>query len=651
MKRKLDELDSILTKYKGLIWGVELGDEALEVILGEELIKRANAPGGDSDPEIRRVKKLIRTQYGFGKYDLPKKLYSDEPFSQLASRRFVLSKLQQMQKGIQEVCRKHTGPYGEKVVSISPSQRADNILAQQSRQDDWCDIMTTQIVPMGNPWRQTITFNTKILSDLSGKTVFPCAHVENYHYSNNVETTAAYISEIYRGGGSGMQLYLHDVVGFYNKMGSSSYCYNGHRPRWDKIMEEAKRFSVAKKLRFPKAEYAFFLSNDSAQAKMLFTEKRCEWLFSLLGPGAGSSFRFISDAQLIDGKIKLNDFPFVVLPAAPIQSKTVQKKFEEYVKNGGTLICFDPEVFEFADDGNKTSVFREQLFGVKTVAHNGEKSLTLKGYSKPFTLIGQKFALQPSAGVEVIGKSGKDALVTVKKYPGGGKAVMVSIGEEYYYAGQKVWKELAKSELKKLGATVDHDIWKFSLPFKKEKPPVVKGVCLTGNYAYWYRNKFTPEANRIPPGATYRVTLAPDGVKNIKPIRFGKGNLMNRLEAVTIGDMFTWLNDPLIKAGKLRLDQFADTWTNPAPFEIRFDFGEKISVSRMKIYWNGDLADLTLKFDNGTKLKFKGEYASEVGEKILKFAPETTSGMTLEIARRSKGKLTIGEVEIWSEKK
>lgn len=648
MKRKLDELEALLKKYNGIIRGVELGDEIMEVVLGHELSNAVGKPGGASREEVKRIDKLIREKFGFGKYGMPKSLHSNEPFHQLATRRFVLSKIQQMQKGVYEVCQRYRASNGKKVLSISPTQRADNILSQQSRQGEWCDIMTTQVVPMSNHWRQTIAFNTKILADLSGKAVFPCAHIENYHYSHNVETTAAHISEIYRGGGSGMQLYLHEVVGFYNKMGSAYHCYNGHRPRFEKIMEESRRFSQSKKLRFPKPDYAFYLSNDSALAYMLFTEKQCEWLFSLMGPGAGSSFRFISDTQLIDGKIKLKDYPFILLPAAPIQSKAVQKKFDEYVKNGGILICFDPKVFEHADDGTSTAAFREKLFGVKTVPVSGGTKLTLKGYKKPFPLIGQKYALKPAAGVEVIGKSGKDALVTVKKYPKGGKAVMVSIGTEYYYAGQKVWQELAKSELKKLGATTDQDIWKFSLPYKKETRPVVKGTCLTGNYAYWYRDKFTPEANRIPPGATYRVTLAPDGVKDIKPFQFGKGNLMNRLDAVKYGDMFNWMNDAAVKAGKIRLTQFADTWSNTAPFEIRFDLGEKPPVSRLVLYWKGDLPDMKLKFDDGIVLDFKGGKAAEVEEKILRFAPKATSKLTLSLGKRSE-KLTLSEVEIWKD--
>lgn len=141
MKRKLDEHDVLLTKYEGTIWGVSLGDEALEILLGEELIRLAAKSGGDSNPEILRVRELIRMQYGFGKYDLPKSFDSqDQPFHQLATRRFILSKLQQMQKGIWEICQKHRGPDGKKVVSISSTQRADNILTQQSRFANVCDL-------------------------------------------------------------------------------------------------------------------------------------------------------------------------------------------------------------------------------------------------------------------------------------------------------------------------------------------------------------------------------------------------------------------------------------------------------------------------------------------------------------------------------
>ena len=71
----------------------------------------------------------------------------------------------------------------------------------------------------------------------------------------------------------------------------------------------------------------------------------------------------------------------------------------------------------------------------------------------------------------------------------------------------------------------------------------------------------------------------------------------------------------------------------------------------MKIYWNGELPDFSLKFDNGKTFHFKGGIASEVGEKILTFPPVTAGKLTLSLGARTKDqKLTLSEIEIWSKK-
>lgn len=643
-----------LIKYPGHFWGISIGDEATEH-LASRMIQAINDPARvKKDPYLRAAIKEIKEKYGYGKFGAPPDPKAKARFQWIAIKKYVFAKVLEIQKELYQLCQEFKRPDGKNLVCISADPMGGlNVLQNQSREKDYCDIFTAQCLPQLSTQRQTIAFATKILKDTTGKTVWPCVHFEPYYYSHDAETTAAYLSEVSRGGGTGIQIWNSDYVGKVRKMGCSEIDYFGHRPRWDTMIDIVNRFRTMPLLKYPEPDFAYYLSNDTIYSFWTPLFQDCEALFSLLGPSAGTWFKFISGNQLEDNEIDLKKWKVIFIAKADIELPGNQKKFLDYVKNGGTLICFDPEVFKYSPDGTVDPSIREQIFGVKTVP---SKEVLFSFVKHPYTknILKDKisanpgFALKPMKGTDVLATYlNKSAAVTMKKYPGGGKAILFASPLKFNSIAQKEWHELLKQIVRKEGLKTDHKIWNFSFPFKKEVQPVIKEKCYTNNHFYWWFNEPVTSANIRLKGATYQYNIAPADSKQLV-YSFAKGRLTNRIPALTTGDLACNRNRPLFRSGKLHRGLFVDTWTDEAPLKIRFDFKKKIPVTKIVIFYTGCLPGFSAVFPNGKIYSRKGAMVDHVKRLELNVPETFTDKVDLVIDQRILGELlTISEVEIW----
>lgn len=650
-----DWLRKQLKRYPGICWGISLGDEVTESLMNH-FIKAVNDPQKmQDDPLLRAAADEVKEKYGYGKFGVPSSpMAKGERFQWIAVKKYIYSETLEMQKGIYRICQEHSGPDGKKLAAISADPQSGlNIIQNQSREKNYCDIFTAQCLPPVSSYRQEIAFSTKILRDTTGKTVWPCAHVEPYYHSHNSETTAAYLSEIARGGGTGMQIWNYDFVGRVRKMGGSEIDYYGHRPRWNTILDIAKRFQTMPLLKFPQEDFAFYLSNMTLDSYRRPEFHDYETLFSLLGPGAGSWFRFITGNQLEDNEVDLKKWKTVFIARADIENAENQQKFLEYVQNGGTLVCFDPEVFSFAPDGSKTGKIREQIFGVSCLP---SKNIMFSFSANPLTrdfpkgkLAGTPgFSLKPHDGAEILAafENGGGA-ITRKKYPGGGQAILCASPLRFSMIQQKEWRSFIKPFLRNLNIQTDQPIWNFSFPFESGKEPVFKDNCLTNNNFYWWLNKPVKAANVKLPGAYYQYNVPPDKTDVLR-YDFAKGRLTNRLNAFTAGDLANSGNRALIKSGKLALEQFADTWTKGSELKIMFHFKRRVAINRVVIFYSGSLPRLSIRFPDGKIHSVTGKKVPGVERLELRFPNRLTESAELIIGRRDpKEKLTVSEIEFW----
>lgn len=659
---QLDKVESLLKENPGSIQMVTIGDEVLYRWVSV-MIERAANPDYANRPDFKAAVQAIKRDYGFGKYGLPSSLNaSDEPFNFLATRNWLLARMLAFQKDLWKLCKQYKGSDGGEILVLSEDPIGYGLIQHQSRFAPYTDIMTMQTALGNHPERQAVAFATKVIRDISDKPVWPCLHVEPYlgHYSN-AEITQAY-SEAARCGASGFQFYPPDVYGRVNKTGSTRCDYYGHRPRWDAIMSFADRFRSMNSLKFPEADYAYFLSNDTSLSQARYDLTPCEVLFNYAGPGAGSWFKFITDIQLLDGRRKLSDWPVILVASAGIQCKDVAVKFREYVRNGGILICFDPQIFSYGANGTDTSALREDIFGVKAGKHSGGlTAITLKNTAlfqndetTKLPVFESNFILEPQAGVKTLGvyDNGLTA-ISQKDYPGGGKAIMFSfnIGKQMNLPSQKKWHDFFRTVLNNLGLKTGLDIWRFTFPqYPEGQAPVFKNKCLTGNNFYWWDSVPQVIANVTLPEAKYAFTLAPDSDQSGQLTHsFKDGNLTNRLSSWKVPDLWNPDNKALIESGKLNLGLFADTWTKTDAFEVKFDFGQPVTVETLKIFFHGELPEFRVSCDDGRSfVPGKGESTEWLAESVLEPGGQTTSSLLLRFGPRRPGnKIILSEIEIW----
>ncbi|MBQ7651703.1 MAG: hypothetical protein IJS15_12135, partial [Victivallales bacterium] len=610
-----------------------------------------------ASPELREAVKLVKEKYGFGKFGVPKssKGGHTERFEWLATKNYMYDRTQQMQRDLYKLCQEYKY-HGKPIVCISGDPIGGlNVVQQQSRDRNYCDIFTGQVVPVASRWRQNICFTTKVLKDFTGKSVWPCAHVEPYSRSNDVKATAEYLSEVARGGGSGLQMWNYDYANSKRRMGDTCFDYFGHRPRWDIIMDIADRFRTMRELRTPKDEMAIYFSNDTFSSYRLPPADTSEALFTFAGPSSGAWFKFICGVQLRDKDIKLNNWKVIMFANADVEYVGNQQAFLEYVSNGGTLICFDPKAFSFNEDATPTDANREAIFGAKTIEKNiinGFKFVDdalSKGISTDTLFsIASNYVLKPMVGTRTLAKfENGDVAATIKDYPGGGRAVLFATSPNTSHVTSRIWREMMKQFIINLGIRTDEDIWRFQFPSQEEKHPVFKDNCLTGNFFYWFLGEPVKTANTKNHQGFYTYSLPPDGDTPERKYTFAEGNLCNRFKALQIGDYYNRANAPLVKEGKISTKMFFDTWTKADSFDIDIDLGREAEIHTIKLFFNGQLPSVTAKLDDGKAVTAKGKKTSEVA-----MVEANVSGKSRNIklsipARDADQKLILSEMEVW----
>ena len=394
------------------------------------------------------------------------------------------------------------------------------------------------------------------------------------------------------------------------------------------------------------------LSNDTAFALPKMKVPEPEYFFNLFGASAASWFSFISDVQLLDGKKDLKDSRLLFIPKGKVMEKAIAGKLEKFLENGGCLISFDPEIMEYAPNGENTKHLREKLFGAATGESSGENILVipqnfLPSWKEKFLLnaTGSRKYLLPAKGTKVLAKySSSRTAITCKAYPNGGKAILISCELKSYQSSDKKYQAFAKALLQSLGVKTDLEYWNFLYPHKEEKEWVNPLQCLTGNNLYFWNNAIKTPNNIQLPGAYYTIK---EGNAPIKRFTFADGNFTNRLKAPGAGDWANYRrNKDIIKSGKLHGGLFADTFKGKAPLEITFHFGRKTEIRYFKLFYHGRIADFSVTGENGKIHTVKGGRTKGVKAITFTFpAPLKSSFLSFRIP--AGGALTISEVEVW----
>ena len=645
-----------------LMWGIFAGDEDDDVaVYRSAMLKRK--PAGHT--YIHEFDRQVRDQFGGGKWGIPAgiKNLDPNPYRWIALYRYVAASLRDRQRRLYELVKGRN----KKLVVTSFDSPGGVYPTEWSLLAPYADLFTLQMgYPGGSTrWRATAGFHCKVGSDLTGKDFWPCTHFEHYNYPHSrPEEVLEEISQIFRNGGTGIHIYLPDTLNISKAKGDLRTSYFSSPRRFHTVMNIARFIRTMPRLKLPDYSKTAILHNDDTIASRPHDNpdiygQATETCYTFLGPVATSWFKFIDSAQVLKWP-KLHDrYDVIYLPAARYQRKQITARLRQFVEDGGTLVCGDPEAFETDLLGNDTSALRTAIFGVTLGDRSRAKAIRVRklGWTGELPIHSPAFTLKPGPGVEVLATldDGTPAITSHKL--GRGRAVLfgANVLLTRNVADQQ-WREFFRAFVKSMGTPTGFDIWNFKLPESLIwHEPRQAGVCLTNNRIVW-REELPLFHQNVRTGGTYSYSTPPDTLpENLKAdaIPFSAGRLTDRRRAIHAEKESA---RPYV-GFKLPESHWVASWSNPRPVAVTFDLKQPRVLTQVKLWYRDTLADMTFEGSRDGKTwkplgKARGHrgHPGDVYDKVVDL-PRGPSSRYLRIhfaGRQPREKLTLAEVELWA---
>jgi len=674
----MDATGEIAKKYRNEMWAVCAGDEQcmqnyLKLI--EELKEDAKNDKAGPDSPYRKINREVKEKYGFGKYGIPFNLDTNDPaypFSHCAYVRWLQDKLRPVNKAL-----------GERVKSMAPGMPVMSEDCMGGLEEDissfgeYAQIATLQLCHPFSNQKQNWACRTKIVKDISGLDyITPCPHEAIDGYEDGAcdpEEIIELYSQLLRGGATGIHAWPAAMGGGAQLIPDAKSVLVGYPAAWKLLMAVGKQMKDLPPLKFPRLDSVIHLSETSSQQ---CRDTRYPWnalvryenLFTHIGVVARGWFKFTSDSRVKSGKDKLDDYKVVYLPDVKYAEPELIEKLTDYCRNGGTLVCLDPDAFEYGLSGDSLTSYREKLFGVKingqTAAARMDVQLGGLKTNLPVMDVNVANLEIQDKDTEIVGRfdNGKPAIV--RKKIGKGHALFFAYlpvndatvqNEEY----RSFWTALHKE----LGCSTGHEIWRFKLPMPdvgEINPIIPTNRCLTGNYGYWHKYVLCaggPMVN-LPVEGIYAIRF---GADPRGPAVVGEGKLTDRLKGVkharTLGACGS--KDRLATAAEVA--EWIEIFKGKKPVEVVFSFTKACLAENVNLWFSGELNGIEVYAgkdgknwekvgDFGEAIK-TGEF--EVRKLALALNPQKEPVKHLKLVFKERksddGILKLAEVEIWGD--
>lgn len=646
-KAFIDDLKNALGKYSDVIWAVLAGDEVFPRVSVEGI--NVFEQKKNEYPYIVEVDKQVKEQFGNGIYGIPTSMNDKHPLRWMAYRKWLNRELADFLAEIHTAVKKDWPD----VLVISYDPLAMGSPFDFSRWSNSCDIMTHQLYPRRTSDRASFGYITKLVRDISGKEeVWPCMHVEEYSASFTPQEALELLSQPFRNGATGIHYYLKDTVGRRTKHKYLWTEYYGAPDRWQLEMSAVEQAAKLNKLKFPEPDFAILFSCDSYNALPVNSDtENVECAYTLLGPGAGSWFTFINDYQIERDEIDIRKFKAIYVPYAQYQARSVVMKLQRYVDGGGILIAGDPKIFDLDTKGKDASVARHKLFGVKNLNDCRVKNINYGQSVLPVT--GKAYDIGAVSGADVLAVFDDNKPALISRKFGKGKTYYFATNPFTYQSLKSTeWFSFFRDFQKTLDLRLDNDIWRFKFPDDLIKPlPQPAGKCLTNNYIAW-RQFNALKDSCVNTDGSYWYSVAPDEVgeqSQSEKISFSEGDLTDRHKAPAAGNVDAGqsnLNDWIVKYSKARVE----------PFDITFDFKQQFDISKLVIYYSGQLPGVVVAASNDgenwqscDKVIDKTAFTEDVFDVEIDGISSNARYVKISFASRDTGNsLTLAEIEVWA---
>jgi len=378
----------------------------------------------------------------------------------------------------------------------------------------------------------------------------------------------------------------------------------------------------------------------------------------MLGPVAGSWFRFIDCAQLLNWPDLAERFDTIYLPCARYQRPEVVDRLGEFARQGGTLICADPQAFETDTIGNDTTARRAELFGVTvgdklsaTALSPADASL---GAALPLTA--EAYHLTPDANTRVLATFDDGSPAMTSHTVGDGRAILFASNPFSLAAvADEQWRSFFASWVEGLGAPTSLDIWRFQFPDSLIwGEPDAPGLCLTNNSVLWQDEVPRVHLNHDSAGS-YTCSVAPDAMPDAPAdggaVAFADGHLTDRRQAIRSRKTEQTRGAPYA----LPASRWMVSWETPEAVTVTFDLSREYALREFRLWFCDALPEVELEVSaDGREWQTAGQIdAVTAGEDVLDASVEFTAPgswryVRASFAAREPGQLlTLIEAEIW----
>ncbi len=426
--------------------------------------------------EYDRVDQEIKTKYGFGKFGLYDAVGKQDQFSQFRRIAFW----QWWNRRFMEYLKQTSAKFSQELPGVPYMALNRNNCGGLDHLDaallsPHADVFSTDPYPTSSKVYGGIGraiyhtgFSVKLLHDLAAKSRI-CATPQMFIY-HGVTPTPEYVREwTSQALKNGAEFFHWYDEGPANITIPESYV---------EMLRLGKLISGMNKLPIPTDTHSAILYSDADRWGLEDKQGHPYYcVYALLGEKLGANFRFVSPTGLKSGLHSLNGIKVLYIPRMRYAQPEDVKIILNFVRNGGTLVVFDPNFWTYHHDGTKV-VERGELVSALKVRTAGVSSLRYKGKNAP---VGKSHAIAPDAALPwsydfpegITGKvlasysDGKPAIM--ERNIGKGK-IIVSACQPFGYSSvvlkPEAWLDFFRDICKSAGEKTGLPIWNFVLPGK-----------------------------------------------------------------------------------------------------------------------------------------------------------------------------------------
>ena len=596
-RKALDLAERSLDKSPGNIWGNTWGLWAGDEIFGSFAIKVV--PVDKRYGEINAIDAEIRNEFGFGKYGMPQSHKAPDPFARIAFRRWANARLTQTYARTYPLIKK----INPKLVMVAPNCSSRVPAMDFEAMTPYFDLVINQSVSAPKTFAEQLGTgaDTKATVDLSECPVWAAVQ---HLAAPDPEAIREQYSQVFRNGGQG--LFIHAPEWMDREFEHLKY---SNPERWRALLEIADTVTQMKKVKLPDSDTAMLYASDTYLAydvpKMDYDDHMQMYsAYATLGPCVGSWFTFVSDRQIDRGVTDLKQYKALYIPLATYQRRSVLDKVDEYVRDGGVVVCTDPTAFTWDINGEPLSSRWEEITGVRigkprvdaafarTVVCEFPRLDTPTTVSFPQPAI-ELALMDESVKLLALFPDGSPA-ITVRKH-GKGYVIFFAADPFASHDRNRGMIQLVRNIQLAAGAKIGRDIWRFKLPpFKTVYVPDAEAHrCLTNNDV---KRDFTLERNRIgsghnlATGGTYTYDRFPTGVADAAgegDVPFEIGHLTNRRQAFESRSRRGDRNPP-------EPEKWIVSWTDGGPASVTVDLKKPYALDRVRLFYSGRLPELNV---------------------------------------------------------